>query len=230
MSSERKIFMFDTIQIGKRISEFRKAKNMTQFELADKLFISFQAVSNWERGNSMPDISKLPELAEILGVTIDDILGKSNTVLHDVVFSQTPIIKEYSDTDISEATQLLKPSQIEDILIKTDYNPRFLSTFIAFLSENTIEEIADAHIKNGKSVAVLLPHLRYEKIEELARIALENGESITMFVPFLRESTVKAYAIKAFEHGGMDEASVFLPFMNEADIIELMILASQKNG
>jgi len=222
--------MFDTIQIGKRISEFRKAKNMTQFELADKLFISFQAVSNWERGNSMPDISKLPELAEILGVTIDDILGKSNTVLHDVVFSQTPIIKEYSDTDISEATQLLKPSQIEDILIKTDYNPHFLSTFIAFLSENTIEEIADAHIKNGKSVAVLLPHLRYEKIEELARIALENGESITMFVPFLRESTVKVYAIKAFEHGGMDEASVFLPFMNEADIIELMILASQKNG
>ena len=222
--------MFDTTQIGKRISEFRKAKDMTQYELADKLSISFQAVSNWERGNSMPDISKLPALAEIFGVTIDDIIGKNNAVLQDVVFSQSPNVNEYSDTDISDAAHFLKPSQIEDILIKTDYNPRFLSTFIAFLSENTIEEIADAHIKNGKSVAVLLPHLRYEKIEELARIALENGESITMFVPFLRESTVKAYAIKAFEHGGMDEASVFLPFMNESDILELMKLASQTNN
>ena len=38
---------------------------MTQMELADRMGISFQVVSNWERGNSMPDISKLPELAEI---------------------------------------------------------------------------------------------------------------------------------------------------------------------
>ena len=50
-----------------------------QLELADKLSISFQAVSNWERGNSMPDISKLPELAEIFGVTIDAIIGHDNT-------------------------------------------------------------------------------------------------------------------------------------------------------
>lgn len=55
--------MFDTENIGMRISELRKAKNMTQMELADHMNISFQAVSNWERGNSMPDISKLPELA-----------------------------------------------------------------------------------------------------------------------------------------------------------------------
>ena len=213
-----KKFMFDTTQIGKRISEFRKAKDMTQYELADKLSISFQAVSNWERGNSMPDISKLPELAEIFGVTIDDIVGHNNTVLHDVISSQSPNANEYSDADISEAAYLLKPSQIEDILINTDYHPRVLSTVLPFLSDKTIEEITDEHIKNGKSVAVLLPFLHYEKIEELERIATENGESITMFMPFLRESAIKAFAFEAFEHGGISETSVFLPFMNEADI------------
>ncbi|MBN2793929.1 MAG: helix-turn-helix transcriptional regulator [Clostridia bacterium] len=46
--------------------------------LADELGVSFQAVSNWERGNSMPDISKLPEIAECLNSTIDFILGNSN--------------------------------------------------------------------------------------------------------------------------------------------------------
>lgn len=202
---------------------------MTQLELADKLSISFQAVSNWECGNSMPDIAKLPELAEIFGVSIDDILGYNNALLHDVISSQSPNAKEYSDTDIAEAAQLLKPSQIEDILINTDDHPRLLSTFLPFLSNETIERIADEHIKNGKSVAILLPFLRYEKIEELARIAAENGDSITLFVPFLRESTVRDYAFKAFEHGGIDEVTVFLPFMNEKDVLELMLLASQTN-
>ena len=48
---------------------------MTQMQLADALGISFQAVSNWERGNSMPDISKLPELAELFGCSIEELLG-----------------------------------------------------------------------------------------------------------------------------------------------------------
>ena len=49
--------MFNMKQVGKKIVAMRKAKNMTQLELADKMNVSFQAVSNWERGNSMPDIS-----------------------------------------------------------------------------------------------------------------------------------------------------------------------------
>ena len=44
--------MFDMKQIGKKITKLRKGNNMTQMELADKLGISFQAVSNWERGVS----------------------------------------------------------------------------------------------------------------------------------------------------------------------------------
>ena len=66
---------FSIEQIGRRISGRRKEKNMTQMELADRMDISFQAVSNWERGNSMPDISKLPELAEVLDLSLDSLLG-----------------------------------------------------------------------------------------------------------------------------------------------------------
>mgnify|MGYP002555568186 CR=1 FL=1 len=68
--------MFDMQQMGIRISNLRKAAQLTQTELADRLGISFQAVSNWERGLSMPDISKLAELASLfasgeLGVPVD---------------------------------------------------------------------------------------------------------------------------------------------------------------
>lgn len=77
--------MFDTVKIGRKIAELRKGKNLTQFELADAMGVSFQAVSNWERGNSMPDISKLAELSEILGTTVDELLGKKNTVVEKII-------------------------------------------------------------------------------------------------------------------------------------------------
>lgn len=68
--------MFDMLKVGRNIVRLRGLAGLTQMGLADKLGISYQAVSNWERGNSMPDISKLPELAEIFGVGIGEILGE----------------------------------------------------------------------------------------------------------------------------------------------------------
>ena len=67
--------MFDTVKVGKIIAAKRKEHNMTQMQLADALGVTFQAVSNWERGSSMPDISKLPELAELFGCSIEELLG-----------------------------------------------------------------------------------------------------------------------------------------------------------
>lgn len=59
---------------GKFIQAQRKEKGYTQKELAQKLFISDKAVSKWERGLSLPDIQMLIPLAEILGVTVTELL------------------------------------------------------------------------------------------------------------------------------------------------------------
>lgn len=67
--------------IGNRIAKFRKGKNMTQEELANLLGVSSQAVSKWENDASCPDISLLPQLCEVLGITADELLtGKNNEV------------------------------------------------------------------------------------------------------------------------------------------------------
>jgi len=67
-------------KIGKFITECRKQKNLTQNELADKLGITDKAISKWENGRCMPDISLLEELCSILGVTINELLsGERNT-------------------------------------------------------------------------------------------------------------------------------------------------------
>ena len=62
--------------MGKRISDLRKSKGMTQEQLAQRVGVTAQAVSKWENDLSCPDISILPQLAEALGVTTDELLGK----------------------------------------------------------------------------------------------------------------------------------------------------------
>ncbi|MBE6950942.1 MAG: helix-turn-helix transcriptional regulator [Ruminococcaceae bacterium] len=64
--------------IGKRIALLRKEKGLTQEELAQHMGVSPQAVSKWENDQTCPDISALPKLARLLGVTVDELLeGKA---------------------------------------------------------------------------------------------------------------------------------------------------------
>ena len=65
----------DTMKIGQYIRQQRKAEGLTQQQLAEKLNVSFQAVSKWENGDAMPDVGLLLELADILNTTTDKLLS-----------------------------------------------------------------------------------------------------------------------------------------------------------
>ena len=74
--------------LGKRIIGHRKKLNMTQDKLAERLGVTAQAVSKWENDQSCPDITMLPKLAEIFGISIDALLGvaaQSNAIEAEVV-------------------------------------------------------------------------------------------------------------------------------------------------
>ena len=71
--------MTDRTIIGQRIAELRKQKGLTQAELADMLGVTHQAVSQWERSETLPDILTLPRIAEIFGENINAILGLEET-------------------------------------------------------------------------------------------------------------------------------------------------------
>ncbi len=63
------------LRIGEKIKELRKIKNVTQEELADYLGLSYQAISKWENGSSLPDITLIPGLANYFEVTTDTLFG-----------------------------------------------------------------------------------------------------------------------------------------------------------
>ncbi|MBQ2794511.1 MAG: helix-turn-helix transcriptional regulator [Oscillospiraceae bacterium] len=68
-------YELDKERFGEFVSKLRKEQGMTQKELAERLFVSDKAVSKWERGQSLPDITMLNPLAEALGVTSAELLN-----------------------------------------------------------------------------------------------------------------------------------------------------------
>ena len=62
-------------ELGERIKAARLARRFTQTDLANALQVSPQAVSKWERGENAPDIALIPNLAILLGVSTDRLLG-----------------------------------------------------------------------------------------------------------------------------------------------------------
>lgn len=65
----------DYNKIGEFIESERKAKNLTQAKLAEKVFVSEKTVSKWENGKGVPDTNSLPKLCEIFGVSLNELLS-----------------------------------------------------------------------------------------------------------------------------------------------------------
>ena len=72
------MYQIDQEKFGKLISERRRAKGMTQNELAEKLYVSDKAVSKWERGISLPNVALLIPLSEVIDIPVSKLLGQDS--------------------------------------------------------------------------------------------------------------------------------------------------------
>ena len=78
--------------LGTMIAELRKQHGMTQLELAEKMGVTDKAVSKWERDLSCPDINSIPNLAEILGVSVEDLMQ----------------VKKEAEAPVSKVTEIME--------------------------------------------------------------------------------------------------------------------------
>jgi uncharacterized protein YjbI with pentapeptide repeats len=103
--SKQKDDSMDTKLIGNKIAEARKKTTISQAQLAERLFISPQAVGKWERGESMPDIITLNRLAEMLGVDLNYFSESFQPAPNEI----TPVellVKQSASSASSDAMQL----------------------------------------------------------------------------------------------------------------------------
>ncbi len=90
--------MLDSTKVGNFIMEKRKSLGMTQQQLAEKLNVSFQAISKWENGTTYPNIEILRDLAIVLDVSVDEILAGAEKETEGLSYSKAGIDITYTDT------------------------------------------------------------------------------------------------------------------------------------
>lgn len=124
----------ETKIIGNKIAEARKQLNMSQAQLAERLFISPQAVGKWERGESMPDITTFGRMAKILGVDLNYFSANS----------QDPCPAGLTDNPSTEHTAVSASAQTPD------NNPDNKKRLVRSMSTNTWAEVDFSGLNNIK--------------------------------------------------------------------------------
>lgn len=180
--------MFDTIKFGKALSTLRKKSDMTQNEVADKLNLSHQAISKYERGESFPDISVLVMIAELFNVTLDQLIGYGeptkgeSSILKNVAKGNADIVAE-NIVDVVNLAPLLKPS------ILTKLSHQFEKQGIDISNIITLAEYL-----NDESVVTLIEKATFDEISD---------ELLEKFIPMLNHDSKEAIFQKILD-GEMD--------------------------
>ncbi|WP_379346285.1 helix-turn-helix domain-containing protein, partial [Paenibacillus sp. GCM10027629] len=201
-------------KVGRNIAKLRKRMGITQMGLADKLGISYQAVSNWERGETMPDISKLPLIKEIFDVSIDEILdeGKGTQILQNMLDNTTKDYLQHNEIsfeEISEIAPLLRTEQVDEFFenVKNRVETSDLLSIAPFISEDVIDECAKkAFEKEGIDALVsIAPFISDDVIDECAKKSFEKEGigALVSIAPFISDDVIDECAKKSFEKEGI---------------------------
>ncbi|MBQ9460149.1 MAG: helix-turn-helix domain-containing protein [Oscillospiraceae bacterium] len=167
--------MFDVSHVSSTLKNARIKKNLTQSALADRLGVTYQAVSNWERGNSLPDISNLGNLCDILDVNLYELIGATqNAELVDELLSGSCDLREASIRDVASIAPMLPPEQLMSV----------------------VEAIAD-EIKEMAVLVQLAPFIDSDLIEKIgaALVPTSIGEIVALS-PFVSNEMCAAWIEK----------------------------------
>lgn len=119
--------MIDSRKVGKKILELRLMNNLTQEELADKLYVTRQALSRWERGLAIPPVEMVVELTRVFNVTFDILLCLNEKVEidqsdifkhHDRYYIINEIINGNLEVNLANIFYQLSPVERMTILAK----------------------------------------------------------------------------------------------------------------
>lgn len=205
--------MFDTIKFGKALSTLRKEADMTQNEVADRLNLSRQAISKYERGESFPDISILVMIAELFNVTLDQLINYGeptkgeSTILKNIAEGNDNVIAD-NIADVVNLAPLLKPSVLTKLSHKFEEQGIDISDIIIL-----------AEYLNDDSVMKLIENATFDEI---------NDELLEKFIPILNHQSKDAIFQKIL-NGEMDWRFIkaLLPY---ADYITTQIEAAVVAG
>lgn len=157
---------------GQRFLRLRKARGLTQEDIAKKLNISAQAVSKWENDISSPDISLLPELASIFNITVDELLGKET--------NKTEVLPEGKRKDINSMMLYINISSVDGDKVKVNLP---MSLIIACVNSGiNISNISSNNKLNEIDFSQIIALVEQGVVGKLVEIESKDGDTLVISV------------------------------------------------
>lgn len=220
--------------IGISIMKLRKAEGLTQMGLAEKMGVSFQAVSNWERGISCPDIEKLTELTKIFHVSLDAIIGNKKTMA--AIDAVTQEHASATVEDVQEAAPFLTQEQTDRAATKCCIPLEELVEVAPFVSQKFIDDYVEKTVQETgclKDIRKLAPFVSTNLLDRFAEEKFkQTGEldSIKAILPFISNTKLKELTRTAYNQGGIPAVKHAAPFVETVVMDELARDALKKHG
>lgn len=217
--------MFDMNKVANNIKAARTKMNMTQMNLADEMGVSYQAVSNWERGNSMPDISKLPELCKILDISFEELVGERTTETDITEKLMKGKEAEVTLKEMARVGQLVEPDKIEskvnETIEKGGKIPFSVLVGLApFMDKKTLGKMAEelADVDFGK-LGAIAPFVPRKTMDSIIDRGIQNGNidtnNIVQIAPFLSIGRIQKLAEYLIKQGQPEKLVSIAPFMGK---------------
>ena len=187
------------IKLGEKIKSLRKQKNISQEVFANYLGVSFQAVSKWETGNTMPDITMIPAIASFFGVSTDELFDFNLFEIEKQVDEICNEAYKYRFSDAAKSEQILRKGLqrfpgndiiLNNLLYTLDYKTRadevisLCKTLIESTKDDSVKYdacriLATCYKENGQNDMIkptleIIPEIYFSKLELMA--SLLDGE------------------------------------------------------
>lgn len=239
--------MLDIRKAGAYISKLRKERDMTQIQLADQLNVSHQAVSKWERGESLPDIGTIPVIAKMFGTTVDAIIhggeeenAHTGYIIEQIADNKPDQVAEMVNigqiqlSELADVAELVKPSILQKVTEKVD-KARFSMDIILQLAPFLETEDLDTFVLQvsdqdqeiqASIISGLAPFLSRNGLNQLVDKSIEGTLDMGIILelaPFLGREQIDRLVERA-EAGAVSWETVqsLAPFLSRENMEKLV--------
>ena len=161
--------------LGRRIALYRKEKGLKQDELAEMLGVSPQAVSKWENDQTCPDIGLLPQLAKILGVTVDELLsGKAE--------EEMPAVRLVPEAERKDIKDMMLRIIVEDGGDKVRVNLPVALIEVALELGMQIPQVSGNNALKNIDLQKVMELVRHGVMGNLVEVESADGAVVRVFV------------------------------------------------
>ena len=202
-----------TIYLSESIKRLRRENNLTQETLAEFLGVTFQSVSNWERGESYPDITILPEIASFFKVSIEELLGVNKAEDEEDIKRLLEEHDNFTDNKlIKESIYHLKDKYPNDFRVQLRYMGYLICFDDATQNNKKIESLYQ-NIQNNctkDSIRICAKRFYIHYLELMARdensnITFSDCEKIINEMPRMRDGREMYFNCYPENHPKRDE-------------------------